>query len=62
MLPLRKRRVKLKSLHLKNNNGGTSDIVTEAPPLLIINRFLIKEIQVLYELFLGLHPQPNVLF
>jgi len=51
MLPLRKRRVKLKSLLLKNNNGGTSDIVTESPPLLIINRFLIKEIQVLHELF-----------
>lgn len=51
MLPLRKRMVKLKSLLLKNNNGGTSDIVTEAPPLLRLNRFLIKEIQVLHELF-----------
>jgi len=51
MLPLRKRTAKLKSLPLKNNNGGTSDIVTETPPLLIINRFLIKEIQVSRELF-----------
>ena len=51
MLPLRKRRVKLKSLLLKNNNGGMSDSVTEVPPLLRLNRFLIKEIQVLHELF-----------
>lgn len=36
---------------MKNNNGGTSDVVTEVPPLLRTNRFLIKEIQVLHELF-----------
>lgn len=51
MLPLRKRMAKLKSLLLKNNNGGISDIVAEVPPLLRLNRFLIKEIQVLLELF-----------
>lgn len=51
MLPLRKRMAKLKSLPLKNNNGGTSDIVTEAPPLLRLNSFLTKGIQVLLELF-----------
>lgn len=51
MLPLRKRMAKLKSLLFKNNNGGTSEIVTEASPLLRLNRFLIKEIQVSHELF-----------